>query len=124
MTKMNTEMQKQKEVQKQLKQKDDAGSKFALKVMDSAGDFLDVNKIKKRGAGDVAANILTLLGAILMWRQRRTGFFVYLAGCLAAVAIPLAIFGTNFLAVLGALIPGFFGLVFIVLYAFNLKDMK
>ena len=47
------------------------------------------------------------------------------AASLAAVATPIAIFGSgNFIAMLSAFIPGFFGLVFIVMYGFCLKEMK
>jgi hypothetical protein len=68
---------------------------------------------------------MTLGGALLMWQRRRTGFYLYVVGILASVATPIAIFGSgNFIAMLGAFIPGFFGLVFIVMYGFCLKEMK
>lgn len=71
------------------------------------------------------ANILSLIGVIMMWRLERIGFFLYAA----------AEFGANFLSLnlnMGEKDPGYGGmifwmivdLVFISLYFVNLKHMK
>jgi hypothetical protein len=100
------------------------GANYALEMFDSmssltAGDF------KKAGGGAIVANVLTLLGALLMWRLNRIGFFVYIAGIVASIAIPYFVFGSsNFMFLLSAMYAGFFGVIFIAMYAFNVRDMK
>lgn len=114
----------QQEQRKKLTENNDRGSKFALKMMDSVGQINEKN-IKLSSAASVIANVLTLIGAILMWRLNRAGFYVYVAGVLLDVVAPFVIYGTgSFLAVMSSVFTGFIGLIFIVLYAFNLKDMK
>ena len=109
----------------QLKNAPDKQSQLAYKMMTSMGSMLDPQKLKQAGIAGLLTNLMTLGGALLMWQRRRTGFYLYVVGILASVATPIAIFGSgNIIAMLGAFIPGFFGLVFIVMYGFCLKEMK
>lgn len=117
--------EKQEEQRKKLEEKNDKGSKFALKMMDGVKDMADENKIKQSGIIAIIANLLTLAGAVLMWRLNRTGFYLYVAGIVAWVASPFIIYGTgSFIAMIGAAFGFFIGLLFIILYAMNLKDMR
>jgi hypothetical protein len=127
--KMVIEMSKNSAEQEKAKQeleqeKNNPGSKFAIKVMDSVKDLTPA-KLKQSGVAGALANVLTLVGALLMWRLNRKGFYIYVIGIIASVAVPFVVFGKDSLmAVFGSVIPAFFGVVFIAMYAFNLKDMK
>ena len=117
--------QKQVEQRKKLEHQNDKGSKFALKMMDGVKDMADENKIRQSGIIAIIANLLTVAGALLMWRLNRTGFYLYVAGIIAWVASPFIIYGTgSFIAMIGAAFAFFIGLLFIILYAMNLKDMR
>jgi hypothetical protein len=120
----NMDAEKQKEERQRLSEKNDGGSKFALKMMDSAGQLSEA-KIKQTGIASIIASLLTLTGAILMWRLNRTGFYIYIAGIVLDVAAPFFIYGSDsFLAIMNSVFTGFVGLVFIIMYAFNVRDMK
>lgn len=81
-------------------------------------------------------NILTLVGAIMMWKLKKTGFYLYLFGEVVPTVISLAISGIGAMtATLGAFGMESLGyvligvmllldLVFIVLYAVNMKHMS
>jgi hypothetical protein len=124
-TEMNKNITEQEKATKEIEQKkNDPGSKFALKMIDSVKG-LTAEKLKQSSIASSLANVLTLLGALLMWRLNRKGFYLYVAGIIATVAAPFIIFGSgNIMAIFGSAIPAFFGVIFIAMYAFNLKDMK
>jgi hypothetical protein len=70
-------------------------------------------------------SIVCLAGVFLMWQLKRMGFFIYVVGQVVSVAAPfiwssgLGAFGDLF-AMLGAIFP----VIFILLYALNLKHMR
>jgi hypothetical protein len=71
------------------------------------------------------SNILTFLGASLMLRLKRNGFRLYLFGTVLGAITPLLVFGTtNLLGLAYAIYAGFFGLLFIILYASKLKYLN
>jgi len=71
------------------------------------------------------SNILTFLGASLMLRLKRNGFRLYLFGTILGAITPLLVFGTtNLLGLAYAFYAGFFGLLFIILYASKLKYLN
>ncbi len=80
--------------------------------------------IKKGAIGSLLAALLTLSGALLMWRLKKSGFYLYIGGVLVGLIVPLVIYGNNFLAVGISSFGAFFGLIFIALYALNLKSMN
>lgn len=70
------------------------------------------------------SNILTLIGASFMLRLKRNGFRFYLLGTILGVITPLLVFGsTNLLGLAYAIYAGFFGLIFVLLYASKLKHL-
>ncbi len=71
------------------------------------------------------SNILTFLGASLMLRLKRNGFRLYLFGTVLGAITPLLVFGTtNLLGLAYAIYAGFFGLLFLILYASKLKYLN
>jgi len=54
----------------------------------------------------------------------KKGFYLYIIGVIIGLVIPFYLYGGNLIAVGISSVSGFFGLVFIALYALNLKSMK
>jgi hypothetical protein len=74
--------------------------------------------------GSLVAALLTLSGALLMWQLKRNGFYLYIAGVAVGIIIPFYVFGNDLVAVGASSFANFFGLIFIALYALNLKSLK
>ena len=66
-------------------------------------------------------SIITLAGVVLMFRLRRVGFYIYVAGTLLGLALPLYFVG---LAGFGTSFGVFFSVIFAVMYGFCLREMK
>jgi len=100
-----------------------SGSGFITQLLDSATEGLSAENLRKSAMIGIVASVFTLFGAIMMWGLRRNGFYIYIAGTLIGIAAPFLMFGGSMLGGLtaaGAAIPG---IIFIVLYALNLKYM-
>ncbi|MBN2347433.1 MAG: hypothetical protein JXJ22_01265 [Bacteroidales bacterium] len=67
---------------------------------------------------------LALWGVILMWQLKKNGFYLYALAKIVIITLPIIFLGYNFIAAIGVISGGFFALIFIVLYALNLKSMK
>jgi len=94
------------------------------KVKRSFSKMFQEDNIRKTALGKLIAAILTLTGALLMWQLKRTGFYLYIAGIIVAIALPFYLFGNDLVAVGASSFANFFGLIFIALYALNLKSLK
>jgi hypothetical protein len=71
----------------------------------------------------VLGSILCLVGAILMWQLKKTGFYIYLIGEMGPVVVGFILMGSAMLSgwsILGLVIP----VLFSVLYAINFKHLK
>ena len=108
-------------VQEELDDKD--GAEVAGKLLQSIGDSMTPEKIKNNGIATAITSLITLIGAILMWGLRKTGFYVYVIGAIAAVIAPIAIFG-GFAGAMASGGAAFVGILFIILYALNLKHLR
>lgn len=67
---------------------------------------------------------LGFLAAFMMYKLKKTGFFIYLAYCAAAIAVPLITIPGNMISTIAALTVAFISAVFIILYAVQLKRME
>lgn len=105
------------------REKNSTGYKVGMKIGASMKSILTVDNIHKKSIGDLIAALFTLGGAILMWFQDRRGFYLYIIGVAIAIALPFYLYGNDLLTVGMASFSGFFGLIFIALYALNLKSM-
>ena len=94
------------------------------KVKVSFSRILEKDNIRKLAIGNLIASLLTLAGAILMWNLKREGFYIYIFGVIVSLVIPFILFGNDLIAVGATSFNNFFGLVFIALYALNLKSMR
>jgi hypothetical protein len=97
---------------------------FEGKIKASFSKMLKEENIRKAAIGGLIASLLTLTGAILMWNLRRRGFYIYILGVLFGILVPFYLFGNDLIAIGATSFANFFGLVFIALYALNLKSMK
>jgi hypothetical protein len=74
---------------------------------------------------NVACNLLSLTGALLMLKLKKNGFRLYLLGILISFISPLLVFGTDNL--LGQAFSVYYALsggLFVLLYALKLKFME
>ena len=76
----------------------------------------------------ILANLLCLFGGLQMWKLKKTGYFIYAAGQLAAIVSAFIFLGTAFLfgpfgmMVLVSIV--IFPALFLILYGLNLKHMN
>ncbi len=101
---------------------DQEGGEAAGQMIESVRSSMTPENLKNQGLATSITGVITLIGAVLMWGLRRTGFFIYVVGAVAGVAAPMFIFG----GVTGAIMAGgaaFIGILFVVLYALNLKHL-
>jgi hypothetical protein len=73
---------------------------------------------------EILANALCLFGVIMMWKLKKTGYFMYVFAQLASIVTPIVLIG--FGGVFGGImiIAAIFPIAFIVMYGLNLKHMK
>ena len=100
------------------------GKVLSEKVRASFDKILDKDNMRKLAIGNLIAALFTLSGALFMWRLKRTGFYFYIAGVVFSLIMPFYLFGNDMIAVGATAFNNFFGLVFIALYALNLKSMQ
>ena len=99
-------------------------SLFGQRMMLTVSKMMTTDNIRKSAMGAIFSALFTLLGAVLMWNFRRIGFYLYIAGILIGIAVPFYLYGNNLMAVGISSFSSFFGLVFIALYALNIKSLK
>lgn len=109
----------------QIKENKTEKNAFALKIVESSAAMLDPEKVKLSNIFQLVASILSLTGALFMFKQNIGGYPVYIAGCILSIAGVIYIFGAhNFTASISVSVSGFFSVVFIVLYTMCLKEMR
>lgn len=93
----------------------------AKKIMSSVSEGLNPDNIRKKAIMDFISNILTLLGAIMMWNLKKSGFYLYIAGIVVLIAAPLVM--GKLIGILAGAFTGIVGVAFIIMYGVNLKQM-
>lgn len=84
----------------------------------TAAHALEINIIQ------FVLSLLSLLGAILMFQLRRFGFYLYTTAQILSLFVLPYFAGFSTLVILGMLWGALLSLIFIVLYAVNLKYMR
>lgn len=97
---------------------------FINNIMTQASEISTPENLRKTAIGNFATSVLCLAGAGLMWHLRRAGFYLYTLGTVIGIILPFYMFGSNFVTNLSAGVVGFFGILFVIFYAMNLKSMK
>ena len=97
---------------------------FVKQLFSSVAVGLTADNIRKSAIFKLISCLLTLSGAIVMWNLKKAGFYLYIAGTALLAIAPILVMGSGIAGLVQAGSSGFFGVVFIALYAVNLKDMK
>lgn len=82
-----------------------------------------VENAKTLGYSNLAFSLISLAGVWMMWNLKKTGFYIYTVSQIAIVAAPFILVGGmagGLMGILGAVFP----IIFIILYALNLKHMR
>lgn len=73
--------------------------------------------------GGIIIALISLFGVWKMWNLQKQGFWIYVVACIASFILPMVFLGGGLLAALSSGIGGLISIVFIILYALNLKHM-
>jgi hypothetical protein len=102
----------------------DEGAKMAQRMMEGFTNVFTPGNLRIAALAGLAAAVLCLIGALMMWNLKKPGFYAYVLGTLVGLAIPLYLFGGNIFGILGTAVAGIFGIAFCIMYGVNLKHMK
>ena len=81
----------------------------------------DPERVRLLSIAQLPYALLTLLGAILMFRLRRVGFWIYVAGVAIGLILPVVLVGFG---ALNTSFGVFFSVLFAGLYWVNVPDMR
>ncbi|MBS1748894.1 MAG: hypothetical protein JST63_03210 [Bacteroidetes bacterium] len=101
-----------------------ANSGIAKRIISDTNELVKPENMKRSDIFSIVASICTLLGAMLMFRLKKSGYWLYILGTILGIAGPLYIFGENFISMLSTIGTGGIGIVFVILYGLNLKYLK
>lgn len=105
-----------------MAQSDDPES--AAMAMDMMGDLgMDFGKMATNSLAQGLLCIVVLIGVIMMWKQKKTGFYVYTVSNLAYAICPFIFLG-GLVGGLAGTLGAIMSIIFIILYALNLKHMR
>lgn len=79
---------------------------------------------EKFSIGGVVAALLCLVGVVLMWLQKLSGFYSFVLGTFFNLITHFLLFGDNIGAMGLSLVWAFFGLVLAILYSRHLNAMN
>lgn len=101
-------------------------SSFLSGFLNSSMEVLQVTAAHAREIAvmQLVLSLVSLLGAILMFRLRRMGFYLYTAAQILALFILPYFAGFSSLVIIGMLWSALISIIFIVMYAVNLKYMR
>jgi len=97
---------------------------FAKSLLGSVSAGLSADNIRKSSIVSLISCLFTLVGAIMMWSLKKIGFYLYVVGCIIIVIGPMIVLGNGLLGMIGSAWSGFICVIFIVMYAVNLKYMN
>lgn len=78
---------------------------------------------KPMGIASIVLSLLSLFGVWKMWNLQKQGFYIYLLAALAGLIVPFVFMGFNIISIAAVGLGGLFTILFIILYAVNLKHM-
>ncbi|HRP55373.1 hypothetical protein [Agriterribacter sp.] len=113
------------DAREELEDEGNAGSRLAEKMLSGTSEMLQPANIKKSALFSIVASVFTLLGAILMFGLKKTGFYSYLLGTAIGIAGPFIAFGGgNFVTIITSSAAAFTGILFVILYGLNVKHLR
>lgn len=109
----------------EITKEDNAGANIAEKILSGTSVMLQPENIKKSSMFGIVASVFTLLGGILMFGLKKTGFYSYILGTAIGIAGPFIAFGgSSFITIISGSFIAFFGILFVILYGLNLKHLR
>lgn len=102
-----------------------ASASFLTGFLNSSMEVLQATAAHAREIAvmQLVLSVISLLGAIMMFQLRRFGFYLYTAAQILALFVLPYFAGFSTLVVIGMLWSAFISLIFIILYAVNLRYM-
>ena len=82
-----------------------------------------VEKARPLGIASLVLSLVGLFGVWQMWNLKKMGFGVYTASSVVGLLVPMFILDFSMVTLLGLGFGGLISVVFIILYAVNLKHM-
>ncbi|HZB12999.1 MAG TPA: hypothetical protein VE467_08230 [Chryseolinea sp.] len=84
---------------------------------------LTIENYQKYSIGCVVSYILCLVGTVLMFRLKRTGFYSFTLGTFFNLITHFLLFGDNFGSMGLSILAALSGFLFVILFSLNLKYM-
>ena len=85
---------------------------------------LNVENYQKFSIGCIASYILCLVGTVLIFKLKRTGFYSFTLGTFFNLITHFLLFGDNFGAMGISIVAALAGFVFVIMFGMNLKYMN
>ena len=103
-----------------------AGTSFLSGILSSSQEVMQATMMHAKSIAVIGLvlSLLSLCGAILMFSLRRIGFYIYTVAQLLLLFVVPYFAGFSMIVVMGMLFSALFTVVFIILYALNLKAMR
>ncbi|MBS1581176.1 MAG: hypothetical protein JST66_03150 [Bacteroidetes bacterium] len=94
-------------------------------MMDSAMEIAQkaAENAKPIGISNIVLSLISLLGVWRMWNLRKSGFWLYVLAAIGGLLVPLVFLGGSMMALFSVGFAGLISILFIILYAVNLKYM-
>lgn len=104
----------------------EAGTSFLSGILNSSQEVMQATMMHAKSIAVISLvlSLLSLCGAILMFSLRRIGFYIYVVAQLLLLFVVPYFAGFSMIVVMGMLFSALFTIVFIILYALNLKAMR
>ena len=116
------------EMDKQIETIQQSGNSTAISIMQSAEEAVIKAQQNKTVLFivNILGGLLCLVGALMMWKLNKNGFFLYTIGELLPTIVQFVFvgMGTGLFAIITAAFAIVIPMVFIILYATQLKEMK
>ena len=116
----------QAQIQESMDQMGDAASSpMVAQMMESAMAMAEksVEQAKPMAYTGLVLTIIGLIGVWLMWNLRKNGFWLYLISSIGSLITPVVFLGGGMMTILSVGLIGLVSILFIILYAVNLKHM-
>lgn len=114
------------QMQDAMRDADPESQAFLRQFFEAAAETVDAafRHAVTLGIVDILVGLLSVFAAVLMWRLRRSGYFLYVVVKVLAIVIPLFLLGINILTLSIYGFALFISLIMFVLYGLNLKHMR
>jgi hypothetical protein len=106
---------------------------MSASAFDGYGMGSSMESLKMIQYAGLICNVLCIIGSVMMWQMKKVGFFIYLVGELAPLALSFIILGGlasasgaigGGIAAAAGAITAIFPIAFVVMYAVNLKHLR